>query len=52
MSCTDYLYRNMSPKEVSRRWFLQQCGVGWVRRRSASFWWRPDLPQTGMRLIP
>jgi hypothetical protein len=28
MSCSDYLYRNLSPKEVSRRWFLQQCVVG------------------------
>src|SRR5438105_14038884 len=28
MSCQDHLYRNMSPKEVSRRWFLEQCGVG------------------------
>jgi hypothetical protein len=28
MSCQDYLYRNMKPKEVARRWFLQQCGMG------------------------
>ncbi|HXJ92575.1 MAG TPA: DUF1501 domain-containing protein [Terriglobia bacterium] len=28
MSCQDHLYRNMKPKEVARRWFLQQCGVG------------------------
>jgi hypothetical protein len=28
MSCSDHLYRNLSPKEVSRRWFLQQCSVG------------------------
>jgi hypothetical protein len=28
MSCHDYLYRDMSPKEVSRRWFLERCGVG------------------------
>src|SRR2546426_11994804 len=28
MSCHDYLYKNLSPEEVSRRWFLQRCGVG------------------------
>ena len=28
MSCQDHLYRGLEPKEVSRRWFLQQCGVG------------------------
>jgi hypothetical protein len=28
MSCSDHLYRNLSPKEVSRRWFLQQCSMG------------------------
>ena len=28
MSCSDHLYRNLSAKEVSRRWFLQQCSVG------------------------
>ncbi len=28
MSCHDYLYKNLSPAEVSRRWFLQRCGVG------------------------
>ena len=28
MACQDHLYRNMSPKDVSRRWFLEQCGVG------------------------
>ena len=28
MSCHDCIYRNLEPKEVSRRWFLQQCGVG------------------------
>jgi len=28
MSCQDHLYRNMKPKEVARRWFLRQCGVG------------------------
>ena len=28
MSCQDRLYRGMDPKAVSRRWFLEQCGVG------------------------
>src|SRR2546428_6125884 len=28
MSCHDYLYKNLSPDEVSRRWFIQRCGVG------------------------
>ena len=28
MNCQDRLYRNMHPKEVTRRWFFEQCGVG------------------------
>jgi len=28
MSCQDHLYRGMQPRDVSRRWFFQQCGVG------------------------
>ncbi len=28
MSCHDHLYRNMEPKQVTRRWFFEQCGVG------------------------
>jgi len=28
MSCSDHLYRGLSPKDVSRRWFLRQCSVG------------------------
>src|ERR1051326_6622878 len=28
MNCQDYLYRNMDPKQVSRRWFLEQCSGG------------------------
>jgi hypothetical protein len=28
MNCQDYRYRGMKPKDVARRWFLQQCGVG------------------------
>jgi uncharacterized protein (DUF1501 family) len=28
MNCQDHLYQNMRPKEVTRRWFLQQCQVG------------------------
>jgi hypothetical protein len=28
MNCQDYLYRGQNPTLVSRRWFLQQCGVG------------------------
>ncbi|HTM48979.1 MAG TPA: DUF1501 domain-containing protein [Bryobacteraceae bacterium] len=28
MNCQDHLYRNRNPKQVARRWFLQQCGVG------------------------
>src|SRR6202041_1756879 len=28
MNCQDYLYRGCDPKEVTRRWFFQQCGVG------------------------
>jgi hypothetical protein len=28
MNCQDILYRNCDPRTLSRRWFLQQCGVG------------------------
>ncbi len=28
MNCQSHLYRGQDPKAVSRRWFLQQCGVG------------------------
>jgi Protein of unknown function (DUF1501) len=28
MNCQSHLYRNHDPLSVSRRWFLQQCGVG------------------------
>jgi hypothetical protein len=28
MNCQDSLYRNSDPRTLSRRWFLQQCGVG------------------------
>jgi hypothetical protein len=28
MNCQDHLYQNTDPRQVSRRWFLEQCGVG------------------------
>jgi hypothetical protein len=28
MSCQDHLYRNLHPRQVTRRWFFEQCGVG------------------------
>ena len=28
MSCQDHLWRKLDPRTVSRRWFLEQCGVG------------------------
>jgi hypothetical protein len=28
MNCQDHLYRNADPGQVTRRWFLEQCGVG------------------------
>lgn len=28
MNCQDHLYRTAHPKQVARRWFLEQCGVG------------------------
>jgi hypothetical protein len=28
MNCQDHLYRHADPCQVSRRWFLEQCGVG------------------------
>jgi hypothetical protein len=28
MNCQDHLYQNADPRQVSRRWFLEQCGVG------------------------
>lgn len=28
MNCQDHLYFGQDPREITRRWFLQQCGVG------------------------
>jgi len=28
MNCQDHLYSNADPRQVNRRWFLEQCGVG------------------------
>ncbi len=28
MNCQDHLWRGQDPKQVSRRWFFEQCGVG------------------------
>ena len=28
MNCQDNLYRGLQPKQVTRRWFFEQCGVG------------------------
>ncbi len=28
MNCQDHLYRDADPRLVTRRWFLEQCGVG------------------------
>ncbi len=28
MNCQDHLFRRAEPGSVSRRWFLEQCGVG------------------------
>ena len=28
MNCQDGFWRGKDPKEVSRRWFFEQCGVG------------------------
>jgi hypothetical protein len=28
MNCQDNFWRGQDPKQVSRRWFFEQCGVG------------------------
>src|SRR5690242_19800622 len=28
MNCQSHLYRQQDPKQITRRWFFQQCGVG------------------------
>jgi hypothetical protein len=28
MNCQDKFYRNQDPRQVTRRWFFEQCGVG------------------------
>jgi len=28
MNCQDHQYRGMHPRQISRRWFFEQCGVG------------------------
>ncbi len=28
MNCQDHIYRNAEPRQLARRWFLKECGVG------------------------
>jgi len=28
VSCQDRIYRGLTPRQISRRWFFEQCGVG------------------------
>src|SRR5829696_6939932 len=28
MNCQTHLYRNIPPRDLARRWFLKECGVG------------------------
>jgi hypothetical protein len=28
VSCQDRMYRGLTPRQISRRWFFEQCGVG------------------------
>ena len=28
MNCQDYLHRNEEPRQRTRRWFFEQCGIG------------------------
>src|SRR6202050_4459347 len=28
MNCQDHQYRGINPREITRRWFFEQCGVG------------------------
>jgi hypothetical protein len=28
MNCQDHIYRSMHPRDITRRWFFNQCGVG------------------------
>ena len=28
MNCQDYLHRSEDPRQRTRRWFFEQCGVG------------------------
>jgi hypothetical protein len=28
MNCQDDIYRNIPPRELARRWFLKECGIG------------------------
>ena len=28
MNCQDHLYQRLHPKQITRRWFFEQCGVG------------------------
>src|ERR1700676_4685438 len=36
MNCQAQLYRNCDPRQVTRRWFFEQCGVGLGRIALAS----------------
>ena len=38
MNCQDHLYRGLDRGLVSRRWFLEQCGVGLGTIALAELW--------------
>ena len=42
MNCQTHLYRGVDPKTLSRRWFLQQCGVGLGAAALATLTGRPS----------
>ena len=40
MNCQDHLYRHANPKQVTRRWFFEQCGVGLGADGARRICWR------------
>jgi hypothetical protein len=44
MNCQDHLYRNCPPRQLARRWFLKECGLG-LGAMALSQWVGPESAQ-------
>ena len=51
MNCQDGFWRGKDPKEVSRRWFFEQCGVGLGSMALANLLAEAGLADTQERIL-